>query len=182
MGLHGAAKGTEGKNVGLGSAQKQSLTKSFLLGPPPASGVAVRPPPLWWAPLILHTLALPLRPLAYTNLCTVAAGFVPPSPNPCSLAFPPPLGLPSAPFPRDGGQGVEPVCMQSVGSVQPAQVFFLKVRRQQSSKSVGRCSILGEGTGRYGGNKNWQARPSQGRVELGQVRQGSGYRPNPDQT
>ena len=101
-----------------------------------ALGVAVRPPPLWWAPLILHTLALPLRPLAYTNLCTVAAGFVPPSPIPCSLALPPPLGLPSAPFPRDGGQGVEPVCMQSVGSVQAAQVFFLKVRRRQSSKSV----------------------------------------------
>ena len=111
-----------------------------------------------------RALPLALVPgLAYTKLCTVAAGFVPPSPIPCSLAIPPPLGLPSAPFPRDGGQGVEPVCMQSVGSVQPAQVFFLKVRRRKSSKSVGRCSILGEGTGRYGGKKI--GRPGPARAE-----------------
>ena len=56
--------------------------------------------------------------------------------------------------------------MHAVGRLGPARQFFsLKVRRQESSKSAGRCSTLGKGT---------EEKKLAGRAQPGQSRAGAG--------
>ena len=56
--------------------------------------------------------------------------------------------------------------MHAVGRLGPArQLFSLKVRRQESSKSAGRCSTLGKGT---------EEKKLAGRAQPGQSRAGAG--------